>query len=337
MTQMRQVVVLCAVLLLLLWLTGCSGTDNAPAEMSGVGEGLSEPFEADGGQPLDILSEGLQQGFSGLDSVETQGTQLGSQYLYEGVFFEGECVHACWLFYRARYGIDIGRVPTAAGYAKVDIAGMSKQMYPTGDPPVHAMVVFARPAPSGHVAVVAQSPGGRVATIVESNVWKHWAGGSRVVDLHNYSILAYFRPTRSNGPNWPPTPWPSWCREVRYDVHAADFGWLGAVANGEIAGTMGDQRRLEAIKITTAGRHISYRAHVSGIGWQGWVRDGRMAGTIGQRRQMEAIQIKVDRGHVTYYVHVANLGWRGPYRDGQTGGTTGQGLRLEAIAILVKD
>jgi uncharacterized protein YjdB len=66
-----------------------------------------------------------------------------------------------------------------------------------------------------------------------------------------------------------------------------------------VAGTLGQSKRLEAIKIQLTGKvpptmSIRYRANLQGVGWQGWVKDGEVAGTTGQSRRLEAIQIVVE-------------------------------------------
>ncbi|HEV8717640.1 MAG TPA: hypothetical protein VGX03_33055 [Candidatus Binatia bacterium] len=74
-------------------------------------------------------------------------------------------------------------------------------------------------------------------------------------------------------------------------------GWQGWVSDGAVAGTTGQSKAMEAIKIqlqnAPANLHVCYCAHVAYIGWQGWVCDGTMAGTTGQAKAIEAIEIKI--------------------------------------------
>jgi uncharacterized protein YjdB len=63
-----------------------------------------------------------------------------------------------------------------------------------------------------------------------------------------------------------------------------------------MAGTTGQSRRMEAIRIRLAGcgiLRVQYQVHVAGQGWLPWVSDGQMAGTTGQSRRMEAIRIQL--------------------------------------------
>jgi beta-N-acetylglucosaminidase/uncharacterized protein YjdB len=132
---------------------------------------------------------------------------------------------------------------------------------------------------------------------------------------------------------------------VTYQAHVQSIGWQGAVNDNQQAGTMGQDLRVEALKISLvnakAGMYISYQTHVQNIGWQNWVTDGQQAGTTGQSLRIEALKIKLNNAkgyHVMYQAHIQNVGWSDWVEDGQQVGTTGKGLRLEAIRIkIVKD
>lgn len=83
-----------------------------------------------------------------------------------------------------------------------------------------------------------------------------------------------------------------------YQVHARDTGWMSEVTEGMTAGTTGQSRRIEAVKIWTTGSEadnyaIQYRVHMRDLGWSGWADQGAIAGTTGQSRRIEAIQIRV--------------------------------------------
>lgn len=55
--------------------------------------------------------------------------------------------------------------------------------------------------------------------------------------------------------------------EIEYRVHLADIGWTDWVQGGEIAGTTGENRRLEAIEFL-CGKVLEVQGHVQDIGWQ---------------------------------------------------------------------
>lgn len=125
---------------------------------------------------------------------------------------------------------------------------------------------------------------------------------------------------------------------LQYQAHVQNIGWMAAVNDGEIAGTQGQNLRMEALKIDLDSEEIQYRAHVQNIGWQNWVTDSQMAGTTGQDLQMEAIEIKLtgemaQKYDVYYRVHVANYGTLGWAKNGQTAGTTDLSTAMQSIEI----
>ena len=133
--------------------------------------------------------------------------------------------------------------------------------------------------------------------------------------------------------------------KITYQAHSQDVGWMSTVKNGATAGTTGQSRRLEALKINLKdGKKsaISYRAHVRNVGWQGWKSSGAVAGTTGKSLQIEAVQIKLTGNYaklydVYYRVHVAAAGWLAWTKNGATAGSTGSAIRVEAIQVkLVK-
>lgn len=74
-------------------------------------------------------------------------------------------------------------------------------------------------------------------------------------------------------------------------------GWKEEVCEGGIAGTIGQERQMEAAKIhllnTTSDYHVCYRAYVTDMGWMQEVCDGQVAGTVGQEKRMEALQVRL--------------------------------------------
>lgn len=82
--------------------------------------------------------------------------------------------------------------------------------------------------------------------------------------------------------------------DICYAVHTAGKGWLPYVKNGEIAGTTGESRRVEAVKIrleNVSGYSVTYRVHMAEKGWSDWVSNDAVAGTTGESRHIEAIEI----------------------------------------------
>jgi len=130
---------------------------------------------------------------------------------------------------------------------------------------------------------------------------------------------------------------------VTYQAHVEGIGWMGWVSNGDIAGTTGQSRRMEAVRIqlvnAPAGVRVTYQAHVEGIGWMDWVWDGAVAGTTGRSLRMEAVRIRLvnaPSGYgITYQAHVEGIGWMNWVSNGDVAGTTGQSRRMEAIRIQI--
>src|ERR1035437_7991764 len=130
---------------------------------------------------------------------------------------------------------------------------------------------------------------------------------------------------------------------VSYSAHVQDIGWQSAVADGTDAGTTGQSKRLEALKINLtnapAGASIAYQVHVQDKGWiTPASTDGAIAGTVGQGKRVEAIAIALKGmpGYsVQYRVHVQDIGWMAWTQDGSIAGTTGRSLRIEAIEIRI--
>ncbi|MBO5388522.1 MAG: Ig-like domain-containing protein [Lachnospiraceae bacterium] len=93
---------------------------------------------------------------------------------------------------------------------------------------------------------------------------------------------------------------------IAYATHVQTYGWQGADLDnpatwrqdGQMAGTHGESKRLEAICIALTGEmadnyDIYYRVHAQTYGWLGWAKNGAPAGTAGLSRRLEGIQIVV--------------------------------------------
>lgn len=136
---------------------------------------------------------------------------------------------------------------------------------------------------------------------------------------------------------------------VEYQTHVQTYGWQDTVKDGEMAGTQGEAKRLEAIKMNLvnlpeeyAGSSISYSVHVQTYGWQEDVKDGALAGTEGESKRLEAIKVSLQGPiandyDVYYRTHVQGFGWLGWASDGAKAGSAAYGKRMEAIEVkLVK-
>ena len=126
------------------------------------------------------------------------------------------------------------------------------------------------------------------------------------------------------------------------------------VQDGQLAGTVGKSKRVEAIQIKLKDSekyNVQYRVHVQDIGWTNWTQNGQIAGTTGKSKRIEAIQIKLESKtstdseektnnkqeqqgiNISYKTHIQDKGWENWVSNGKTAGTTGKAKRLEAIQI----
>ncbi|MGI8385671.1 S8 family serine peptidase [Robertmurraya sp. P23] len=132
---------------------------------------------------------------------------------------------------------------------------------------------------------------------------------------------------------------------VSYSTHVQTYGWMDFVSNGELSGTIGQAKRMEAIKVSLPKDNpfsgsITYSTHIQGIGWLSNVSNGAMSGTLGQSKRMEAIKLQLSGEIANYYdvyyrVHAQSFGWLGWAKNGQAAGTEGLSKRLEAIEIVL--
>lgn len=130
---------------------------------------------------------------------------------------------------------------------------------------------------------------------------------------------------------------------VGYMTHVQTYGWQTVRYNGAAAGTSGEAKRLEGIRIflsnTEETGDILYRTHIQTYGWENnWRKNGELSGTSGKAKRLEAIQIKLtgelaEKYDVYYRVHVQTYGWTGWVKNGETAGTSGESKRLEAIEV----
>lgn len=93
---------------------------------------------------------------------------------------------------------------------------------------------------------------------------------------------------------------PSGSGTVEVTAHIQSYGWVDSVevSRGTYAGTVGENKRLEALRMELKGDvskdfDIYYRVHVSKIGWLDWAKNGERAGTQGYGYGIEAVQIKL--------------------------------------------
>lgn len=132
-------------------------------------------------------------------------------------------------------------------------------------------------------------------------------------------------------------------RYTSYAAHVETKGWMPEAQDGNTAGTTGQAKRLESLRLShsaTTGA-FTWRGHVQKIGWQEWRDTASSIGTTGQAKRLEAFQLTIKdptaaaNYSVQYRSHVQKIGWQPWVSDGAISGTTGQALRIEAVQIRV--
>ena len=131
---------------------------------------------------------------------------------------------------------------------------------------------------------------------------------------------------------------------IVYSTHVQTYGWQSNKSNGQTAGTSGEAKRMEAIKIQLSNTgytgSVQYSTHVQTYGWKDWVADGAIGGTTGEAKRMEAIRIRLtgevaNHYDIYYRVHTQTYGWLEWAKNGEIAGTTGLAKRLECIQIVL--
>lgn len=121
---------------------------------------------------------------------------------------------------------------------------------------------------------------------------------------------------------------------LRYRAHLQDIGWQEWKNNGEMAGTVMESRRMEALQIDSPFK-IEAMAHIENKGWvdYGKISKETIIGTTGEGLRLECLRFK---GNFKYRVHIQETGWSAwTNADGIcTLGTVGQALRIEAIEMV---
>ncbi len=130
-----------------------------------------------------------------------------------------------------------------------------------------------------------------------------------------------------------------------YSAHGEDYGWQGWVHGGQVAGTTGYSKRLEALKLRLpVGVNATVTAHIQDLGDKTYKLVGgkiKTIGTTGQALRMEGISIDVTKNDgvrtkgktLMYRVHMADKGWGKWRKAGAFAGTRGESRQVEAIQL----
>lgn len=122
---------------------------------------------------------------------------------------------------------------------------------------------------------------------------------------------------------------------VSYQVHARDIGWCNWQSDGKLAGSTGQNRRIEAFRLIPVGE-TDVVVHIKDVGDKEYknISKDTILGTTGQNKRIEAIKITGKDTPYIYRVHQKNIGWTDWTFNGNWAGTKGKGLQIEAIEIM---
>jgi len=133
---------------------------------------------------------------------------------------------------------------------------------------------------------------------------------------------------------------------LHYRAHVQNVGWLPAVRDGQVAGTVGYSKRMEAFKCTPpAGVSIDFTVHIQNMGDTEYpgVKRGYfdpVMGTEGHSLRLEGFSAKAqglpEGKHLWYRAHVQNEGWQKWKKDGEYAGTKGKSLRMESMQMKIE-
>lgn len=129
--------------------------------------------------------------------------------------------------------------------------------------------------------------------------------------------------------------------KLKYQGHVSYIGWMDWVGNGQLCGTTGQSKGLEAFRIDYPEEIQEIAVHVAYDGWKYYKKPTKdtIIGTTGEFKSIEDIRIKALKEdgspRFKFRVHIAMYGWT-PWTlsDGiSTLGSVGQSLQIEAIEI----
>lgn len=133
---------------------------------------------------------------------------------------------------------------------------------------------------------------------------------------------------------------------LRYQAHVQNIGWCSTVRDGQVAGTTGFYKRLEALRVNPPkGWKIRVKAHIQDIGWTCYdleYGNDAIIGTVGESKQIEMLEFVVlsrpegDKRKLRFRVHQAYTGWKAFTSEGYASGSDGQATRLEAVQIVIE-
>ena len=140
--------------------------------------------------------------------------------------------------------------------------------------------------------------------------------------------------------------------DLWYRVHVQDIGWLDWAKNGEVAGTTGMAKHVEAVQVIMQKKgasapgptdspsvglaSITYSSVSGSSTWGQTVQNGATSGTMGRDLPIHAIRVQLPAnvsGGVSYRTHLSNVGWGSPCANGSASGDLSGSEEVEALSI----
>lgn len=132
-------------------------------------------------------------------------------------------------------------------------------------------------------------------------------------------------------------------QEIKYQVHITNEGWQNPVKDGEIAGSVGQSKAVEALRIVDFNipdLGIVGYSLIQDLGWSSGNIQGEDIGSTGLGKHLECIKLglfgaKANEYTIWYRVHVQDIGFMDWVRNGELAGTENGNKQIEAIQIIL--
>ena len=130
---------------------------------------------------------------------------------------------------------------------------------------------------------------------------------------------------------------------IEYAVLLEKYGNQGYVSEGSVAGSIGEPKKIEEIKIRivpldkTSTTNVNYRVHRESGGWETkWAKNGGVSGTAGKSKQIDCFGLTLSgnqyKGGISYRAYRKESDWETTWSsNGEISGV--QGKRINAVAI----
>lgn len=125
------------------------------------------------------------------------------------------------------------------------------------------------------------------------------------------------------------------------EYHMQKFGWITKRGSNLTLGHVGDNLRMEDLKVSfpdDSNLSITYSAHIQKTGWVNNIKEGNSTGNTGKGLRMEAIKMNLagataNSYDIFYRTYTEAIGWSGWAKNGEAAGTEGYGKKIQSIEI----